>query len=153
MREADSGRDRTPPPTAAALRLGLCCTMCRDDRLLAVVEDGGEYVIIHSWNHKQLFMTHTYPHGTDAAETAPRLGNLDRSKVGWNLEAPKCVPCAAQVELYWCVRREYTMPGHDQALNHPLHVLEGSCGSVHEAKKSHFSEEVGLSILVFGRTL
>ena len=24
---------------------------------------------------------------------------------------------------------------------------------VHEAKKSHFSEEVGLSILVFGRTL
>ena len=98
-------------------------------------------------------MTHTYPHGADAAVTAPRLGNLDRSKVGWNLEAPKCVPCAAQVELYWCVRREYTMPGHDQALNHPLHVLEGSCGSVHEAKKSHFSEEVGLSILVFGRTL
>ena len=78
---------------------------------------------------------------------------FERSKVGWILEAAKRVPCAALVELYWCVRREYTVPGHDQALNHPLHVLEGSCGSVHEAKKSHFSEEVGLSILVFGRTL
>ena len=78
---------------------------------------------------------------------------FEQSKVGCNLEAPERVPCAARVELYWCVRREYTVPGHDQALNHPLHVLEGSCGSVHEAKKSHFSEEVGLSILVFGRTL
>ena len=78
---------------------------------------------------------------------------FERSKVGWILEAAKRVPCAARVELYWCVRREYTVPGHDQALNHPLHVLEGSCGSVHEAKKSHFSDEVGLSILVFGRTL
>ena len=78
---------------------------------------------------------------------------FERSKVGWILEAAKRVPCAARVELYWCVRRGYTVPGHDQAVNHPLHVLEGSCGSVHEAKKSHFSEEVGLSILVFGRTL
>ena len=78
---------------------------------------------------------------------------FERSKVGWNLEAPKRVPCAARVELYWSLRRGYTMPGYDQALNHPLHVLKGSCGSVHEAKKSHFSEEVGLSILVFKRTL
>ena len=78
---------------------------------------------------------------------------FERSKVGWNLEAPKRVPCAARVELYCCARRGYTVPGHDQALNHPLHVLEGSCGSAHEAKKLHFSEEVGLSILVFERTL
>ena len=51
---------------------------------------------------------------------------FERSKVGWILEAAKRVPCAARVELYWCVRREYTVPGHDQALNHPLHVLEAA---------------------------
>ena len=51
---------------------------------------------------------------------------FERAKVGWILEAPEHVPCAARVELYWCVRRGYTVPGHDQALNHPLHVLEGS---------------------------
>ena len=64
---------------------------------------------------------------------------FERSKVGWILEAAKRVPCAARVELYWCVRREYTVPGHDQALITHFNVLEGSCGSVHEAKKSQIS--------------
>ena len=68
---------------------------------------------------------------------------FEQSKVGWNLEAPERVPCAARTELYCCVRGRYTVPGHDQALNHPLYVLEGSHGSVPEAKKFHFSEEVG----------
>ena len=68
---------------------------------------------------------------------------FERSKVGWILEAAKRVPCAARVELYWCVRRGYTVPGHDQALNPPLHALREAMAD----KKSHIVIESGLKNL------
>ena len=62
---------------------------------------------------------------------------FERSKVGWILEAAERVPCAARVELYWCVRREYTVPGHDQALNH-IRFLRAAV-ALSTKRKNHIS--------------